>query len=526
MKDEHGQEGSHGEAGGEEQQHRNGKQPGMALRGVTRPMAVHEARSQGRQKQDGGGEEQHEMTHDERRQMLHMHYMQTLWVYWLLLILGVWMMAAPLTFGYGKAPVMPSGGRDLWLSTAARVAAMTWSDILSGLALLFFGWRSLRPNRPYSLWAACFVGIWITLAPVLFWAPAAAAYLNGTLVGALVIALTILIPGMPNMVMYMKMGPETPQGWSYNPSSWPQRSIMILLAFLGWMTSRALGAYQLGYIDAVWDPFFGESTRRVLDSDMSHMWPISDGALGATAYTFEFLMGWMGSPARWRTMPWMVAFFGILVIPLGLVHILLVISQPVVVGHWCTLCLLAAGLMLPMIPLQIDEVAAMVQALIQARRKGLPLWESFWKGVSVEGEGKDSRSPEIMDLPEHPGKVARASVWGISIPWTLAASAAIGSWLMAAPGVFALEKPVATVFHLGGSLVVVVAVISMAEVIRAGRYLNVALGLAISLLPWFLGGGTLLSQINGLACGLATAALSLPRGLITERYGYWDKYVV
>jgi hypothetical protein len=27
-------------------------------------------------------------------------------------------------------------------------------------------------------------------------------------------------------------------------------------------------------------------------------------------------MGLMGSPARWRTMPWMVTFFGILVIPL------------------------------------------------------------------------------------------------------------------------------------------------------------------------------------------------------------------
>lgn len=43
-------------------------------------------------------------------------------------------------------------------------------------------------------------------------------------------------------------------------------------------------------------------------------------------------MGFMGSPSRWRTMPWMVAVFGILVIPLGLVHIFLVISQPLVAG--------------------------------------------------------------------------------------------------------------------------------------------------------------------------------------------------
>src|SRR5690606_9676333 len=132
--------------------------------------------------------------------------------------------------------------------------------------------------------------------------------------------------------------------------SWAQRSILIALGFAGWLVSRYLAAYQLGYIDEVWDPFFGDAaTRKVLDSDMSKSLPISDGGLGAFAYTFEFLMGFMGSPSRWRTMPWMVTLFGILVIPLGLVHIALVISQPVVVGEWCTMCLLAAAIMLPMI---------------------------------------------------------------------------------------------------------------------------------------------------------------------------------
>src|SRR5690606_2823066 len=113
-----------------------------------------------------------------------------------------------------------------------------------------------------------------------------------------------------------------------------------------------------------------EGTRKVLDSAMSHAWPISDGGLGALAYTFEFLMGWMGSPSRWRTMPWMVAFFGILVIPLGLTHIFLVISQPVTVGAWCTMCLLAAVIMLPMIPLEVDEVFAMIQHLREAKKRG------------------------------------------------------------------------------------------------------------------------------------------------------------
>lgn len=35
-------------------------------------------------------------------------------------------------------------------------------------------------------------------------------------------------------------------------------------------------------------------------------------------------------------MPWMVAFFGILVVPLGIVSITLIILQALAVGAWCT----------------------------------------------------------------------------------------------------------------------------------------------------------------------------------------------
>ncbi|GAB3519546.1 hypothetical protein GCM10027402_06390 [Arthrobacter monumenti] len=90
---------------------------------------------------------------------------------------------------------------------------MTWSDVVSGLLLVAFGWGSLRPDRPISLWAACCVGIWLLFAPILFWAPTAAMFLNDSLVGLLVIALTILIPGMPNMMKFMQqMGERTPPG--------------------------------------------------------------------------------------------------------------------------------------------------------------------------------------------------------------------------------------------------------------------------------------------------------------------------
>ncbi len=56
----------------------------------------------------------------------------------------------------------------VWLTIEQRASAMAWSDFLSGLLLIVFGWRALRQNRPVSLWICCFVGIWLTMAPVVF----------------------------------------------------------------------------------------------------------------------------------------------------------------------------------------------------------------------------------------------------------------------------------------------------------------------------------------------------------------------
>jgi len=208
--------------------------------------------------------------------------------------------------------------------------------------------------------------------------------------------------------------------------------------------SRYLAAYQLGYIDHVWDPFFGfeSGTQPVLDSQMSHMWPISDAALGAVAYTFEFLMGFMGGRARWRTMPWMVALFGILVIPLGLSHITLVMSQPVVVHHWSTLALLAAAVMLPMIALTVDEVVAMGQHVRDGVRRGDrdgSTWQVFWLGGKAGNSMPDERTPPIAAAHDEPGKVFRASLWGTSAPWNLVTVAVLGVWLLAAPSVFGVD---------------------------------------------------------------------------------------
>ncbi len=511
----------------------------MHARGVTRPMAL-----QPMKHENADSESQ------SRRDKLAQHHRQTLWCYWSLIILGVWVAVAPFSFGYLNPDnwVQPSGGRGVWWFEAGvtkdhlRAVLMTWSDVISGLLLVVLGWRTLRPDRPVSVWACCFVGAWLTAAPVLFWGPTPAAYLSGTICGMLVMALTVLIPGMPNMILYMQHGPATPPGWSYNPSSWPQRWIMIVTGFAGFVVSRYLAAFQLGYLGRAWDPFFGDGTREVLNSDMSHMWPISDGGLGAISYTFEFLMGFMGSPSRWRTMPWMVTFFGILVIPLGLTHIILVMSQPVVVGQWCTMCLLAAAIMLPMIPLEVDEVVAMGQHLRDAKRRGDrggSLWKIFWKGGSSEGSTKDNRSPDLAKLPETPWAVFRASVWGMSVPWTLLLASVLGIWMMAQPAVFGnageaaarifgsddFAVTTADVLHIGGAFVLTVAVISMGEVVRAMRWLILPAGLVVAVAPWLAGGEQVAGNIVASVTGFAVAALAVPRGQKAERYAGWDRLI-
>jgi len=129
------------------------------------------------------------MSHEDRLSMLHRHHKQTLWIYWTLILLGFWTMLAPVTFGYMNEDlwVDPSGGRGVWFSqqtfTELRAWLMTWSDVAAGLLLVVFGWRSLVPNRPKSLWTCCGVGIWLTFAPVLFWAPTAASYVSDTVIG-------------------------------------------------------------------------------------------------------------------------------------------------------------------------------------------------------------------------------------------------------------------------------------------------------------------------------------------------------
>jgi len=411
-----------------------------------------------------------------------------------LLVLGLWLVVSPFSLGYRNVPLI-------------------WSDVISGILVTALAVIAFRTKRVWAAWANTFVGLWLAFAPVAFRTPDAAAYANDTLIGMLVMTFAVLIP------MMMKMpGPEVPLGWSYNPSTWMQRAPILALALFSFFLARYMTAFQLGHIASAWDPIFGDGTVLVLGSALSKSFPISDAGLGAFTYLVELLSGFMGDPRRWRTMPWMVALFGFMVVPLGIVSVVLIMLQPVIVGAWCTACLLSALFMLIMVALSLDEVIAMLQFLMQTHRAGKSVWRTFWLGGDALGDNLTPQRPQT----DHQSQM----FWGVTVPWNLLVTAALGAWLMIAPDVFKTQGLAADSDHILGALVVTVAIVAFAEVTRAARFINIALALAIIVLPWVFGGATLASVANDLIIGLLIIALSIPPGKIKNTYGGWNALIV
>ncbi|MCB0182892.1 MAG: SPW repeat protein, partial [Caldilineaceae bacterium] len=68
--------------------------------------------------------------------------------------------------------------------------------------------------------------------------------------------------------------------------------------------------------------------------------------------------------------------------------------------------------------------------------------------------------------------------------------------------------------------------IAMGEVVRMGRYLNGLLGLWVVASPFVVNGATTVGLWNAVVVGLLIALLTIPRGVVREEYGLWQKYIV
>lgn len=174
----------------------------------------------------------------------------------------------------------------------------------------------------------------------------------------------------------MNLNDTIPWGSSSNPSSWSKRIFLLILAAIGFLIALYLGLYQLHVFQNVWEPFFGNGTNAVVKSSFSRVLPIPDGLMGAFGYLCDMVLVSIGDSARWKTKPWAVILYSILVAIMGLVSILLIIAQPVFLHTWCTLCLASAALSFSMVIPTMQELSA-TRGLIKKKRSE----ETFWEAV-------------------------------------------------------------------------------------------------------------------------------------------------
>lgn len=449
-------------------------------------------------------------------------HQSTLWCHFANVALGLWLVSSPFIFGlaqrWGQAGALTSpNGRGLPYSDTW----MTASDVASGILLVLFGLLSLARDAGWARWCAAATGLWLLFAPLLFWTGSAAAYANDTLVGALAIALAVAIPSAPGISPAARIsGPDAPPGWDYSPSCWTNRIPIIALAFVGLFISRYLAAYQLGHIDAAWDPWFGEGSERIVTSSVSEAWPVADAGLGAAVYVIEIVAGIIGDKRRWRTMPWLVLLFGILIVPLGGVSVFFIIIQPIVIGTWCFLCLLGALAMLLQIPYSLDEILATLQFLKQRRRQGRPLGYLLLHGDTMDGGSADNTD----NFAAPAGVVMREMLLsGISVPWTLMLSTVLGVALMCTRLLFDTSGLAAHNDHVVGALVVTCSIIAWGDAARPLRFINIAFGGWLLAAPALFDGYTDTGAAAMLLTGLALIALAFPMGRVVTHMGAWDR---
>jgi len=424
-----------------------------------------------------------------------------LWTRYVMFASGIWLMVTPATF-------------------AQHSLLVTANDIICGLLIVILSMLALSFKRPWAPWMLCAIGVWLQFAPLIFWAPNAVGYLNDTTTGALLILLSLIIPGTPGGVELK--GGEVPPGWSYNPSSWNQRLPIILMAFLAWMSARYMAAYQLGYITEIWDPIFANGTQKVVTSPLSKSFPISDAGMGALVYSLEVLMGFKGSVRRWYTMPWLVFLFGIMVVPAGFVSILLIMLQPLIVGYWCSWCLFTAICMLIMIALTLDEVVAVCQYMASVVHTKQHFWKIFWKGGHYEEGALDERSPPLNVSFV---KNVHAMLWGVSFPWHLLISILLGGTLMFAPTYMTVSRYLSPSDYVVGALVATFSFIALAEVLRSVRFFNIILGVFIFIYALVFLNSENSHYIFHIIWSLILIAISIPKGRIKESYGNWDRFI-
>jgi hypothetical protein len=280
---------------------------------------------------------------------------------------------------------------------------------------------------------------------------------------------------------------------------------VLALALTGFGIATYLGLYQLCVVPAVWEPLFGDDSRRLLkESSIANLLPVPDAVLGAFVYLLDATVGVVGGRARWRTMPWIVLLLVVITGALALGGILLGIFQPVLFHAYCTLCLGSAACSILMVGFVMAEVLAAMQFLKGERELGHSAWQALW--------GRQSWHEACRVIsPTAPGR-------GRQVRAAQVVSVALGIWLMAAPAVLSYGGAARTNDHIVGPVAAACGLIALHEVASSLRCVNLALGVWLLLAPWVFG-YELVPLLHSSVVGFLLIGCSFVRGASRQRLG-------
>ncbi|CAJ0785059.1 hypothetical protein [Ralstonia chuxiongensis] len=204
-------------------------------------MQINDSGRAGHDQSPSSGEDAQMQRQMERHMQPHMQQMHAmhqfmLWVHFANMVLGAWLIFSPMAlaytelanFGLGTARVT---AERMLAPTKQRMHWLMWSDIISGVLIMLLSTLALCWKCRWAQWGKVAVAFWLLGAPLLFWAPHAGALASATLVAALVVAFSIVVPRMPGMSMKSMMDESViPPGRDDSPSAWSQRLPIIALA--------------------------------------------------------------------------------------------------------------------------------------------------------------------------------------------------------------------------------------------------------------------------------------------------------
>ena len=408
-----------------------------------------------------------------------------------LIIAGLWLIATALSFGPLNLRIF-------------------YNDIFIGILLVILGSFSFQSFHSGYFFPFGLIGLWLNFSPLFFWAPERMEYINDTIVGLLVLIFAFQF--LPSLHRNEREGEDIPLGWSFNPSRFSHRVPVIFFAVTCWFLARYLDGFELGYYRTPWDPFFKNGTMTVLSSKISRSFPIPDAGLGALAYSLEAILCWQGGEARWKKNPWLVLSFGVLALPLSIVSILLILSQPLIVGAWCFLCLCIAFLMLFIVLLAFPEVIATCQLLKREHSKGRSLFQ-----VLFFGSTERSRASQMG--------IKKRKTLGISLSWNQVLLLGLSILMIFYTSYRTISEPFIKSVAILAAFGVIFSTLSLAEVLKPIRFLNILIGISLCILPFVWIRSNVIDLVVSMLFGISFIVLSFYKVKIKEKYGDWDKFI-